>query len=101
MLIKKGSYVRIRQHVLLPEERLKNLPKSTSKVPLKSWIKGELLEEAELYEEAKIKTVTNRFVSGEVKELEPKYKHNFGDYVKELHTVRSIILKEMWGDEDA
>ena len=101
MLIKKGSYVRVRQHVLLPEDRLSYLPTSTSNVHLKSWTKGELLDEAELYEEAKIKTATNRIVSGEVKELEPKYKHDFGDYVEELHSIRSTILKEMWGDEDA
>ncbi len=101
MLLKKGSFVRIRQHVLLPEERLENLPQSTSKVPLKSWIKGELLHEAELYENVSIKTATNRVVEGEVKELEPKYRHNYGDFVKELQLIRKTILEEMWGEDDA
>lgn len=98
MLIKKGTFVRVRKHVLLPGERLNTIPESTRKVPLKLWVKGKLLEEAELFEEAKILTASGRIISGVVKEEEPKYKHSYGNYVEEIHKVREIILNEFWGD---
>jgi len=100
LLVEKGKYVRIRNHLLKPEERDKKLPDSTQKVPFKSWTKGYLNSEAEMYEEATILTATNRKVTGILKEVEPKYKHSFGDFVPEIHSIRKIILSEVWGDED-
>lgn len=98
MLINKGKYVRIRKHLLLPGSREENVPNETQKVPLKMWVKGRLVDESELFEETKIITITGRVVKGELKEVEPRYKHDFGDFVEELSSVREIILKEMWGD---
>ncbi len=100
MLIPKGTFVRIRDYILLPEQRADSLPESTSKVPLKCWVKGRLQEEAELYEEATIETATNRLIKGVVKEVHPKYKHTYGDYVEEIQQMRETILAEMWGDKD-
>lgn len=100
MLIEKGTFVRIRKNLLLPNERIKTIPSETAKVPFKMWIKGELLEEAELFEEAKIITATGRIVSGLVKEKTPRYKHSYGDFVEEIYQIRKIILNEMWGDFD-
>ena len=96
MLLKKGEFVRIREYLLSPEKRLSNVPEDTSKVPLKMWIKGELLEEVELFEKTRIKTATGRIVEGTVKEKQPKYKHNYGDFVEEIQVMRSTILTEMW-----
>jgi len=100
MLVKKGAFVRLRNHLLLPEERSKSLPESTTQVPYKSWTKGFLVEESELYENATVVTVTGRKVTGVLKEVEPRYKHTFGDYVPEIHRMRSVILEEVWGDGD-
>ena len=100
MLLKKGEFVRIREYLLSPKNRLENVPEDTSKVPLKMWIKGELLEEVELFEKTRIKTATGRVVEGTVKEKQPKYKHNYGDFVEEIHKIRKIILTEMWSLKD-
>ncbi|TVP96601.1 MAG: 2-amino-4-ketopentanoate thiolase [Acholeplasmatales bacterium] len=100
MLEKKGTYVRIRRHLLLPKERSGGLPKDTQEVPLKMWIRGRLCEEAELFEEVSIQTASGRVVSGVLKEVEPKYKHTYGDFVDEVLQMRETILSEMWGDDD-
>ena len=94
----KGTHVQISTVLLKPEERAKNLPEATAKTPLTAWLKGELMTEAELYEPATIKTVTGRFVRGVLKDINPRHKHDFGDYVEELDMIRDIVKKEMWGD---
>ncbi len=100
MLVEKGKYARIRNYILKPGERHENVPGDTAQVPFKSWVKGHLLEEAELYEEASIKTATGRTLRGVVKEVEPRYRHDFGDFVSEIHKIRNQILKDMWGNEN-
>jgi 2-amino-4-ketopentanoate thiolase alpha subunit len=100
MLIDKGKYVRLRKHVLLPDDRAANIPDDTKKVPLKMWVKGNLIHESELFEEAQVKTTTGRIVKGELKEVEPKYKHSYGDFIEEIYTMKNIILSEMWGNND-
>lgn len=98
MPTKKGTHVQISTVLLKPEERAANLPEATAKTPLTAWMKGELMTEAKLGEPATIKTVTGRFVRGTLKDIEPRHKHNFGDYVEELDQIRDIVKKEMWGD---
>ncbi len=99
MFFKKGTFVRIRQYVLMPEERAENIPDDTKKVPLKMWVKGRLKHDAEQFEEADIVTASGRTVSGTFKEVEPKYKHTFGDHVEPILQMREIIKKERWGDD--
>lgn len=93
-MIDKGSFVRIRRTILQPEERSSNLPEDTKLVPFKMWVKGYLLEEAELFDTTSIKTITGRIETGRVKEHKPTYKHNYGDFVDEALTLRSIILED-------
>jgi len=100
MLVPVGTYVRIRQYVLDASERSENIPESTKKVPLKAWVKGYMLDEGELYENVKIKTVTGRIVEGELKEVEPIYTHTYGDFVPEIFRIRKICLIEFWGDRN-
>ena len=100
MLVAKDTYVRIRKHVLMPGERSVNLPKETSLVPLKMWVKGRLTEEAELFEDVTIITNTGRQIRGELKEVEPQYKHSFGGFVDEIVKMRENILNEMWGERN-
>jgi hypothetical protein len=100
MNIDKGTYVRIRKTILQPSERAENLPEDTKKVPLKMWVKGRLLDEGELFDYAHIKTVTGRIEYGRIKEMEPPYKHGFGDYVEEILHLREIILNDVYGGED-
>ncbi len=100
MLVDKGRYVRIRKHLLMPNQRSNNIQYDTSQVPLKMWIKGRLKEESELFEEVEIITATGRIAQGTLKEVDPKPKHSYGDFVNEILEMRAIILKEMWDTDD-
>lgn len=99
-MIDKGTYVRIRRTLLEPTERSNNLPEETKKVPFKMWVKGYLLEEADLFDIVKIKTITGRFETGRLKEVEPPYKHSYGDFVAEIMTLKDIIINDMYGDNN-
>lgn len=99
-LIDKGTYVRIRRTLLEPTERSKNLPLETKKVPYKMWVKGYLLEEADLFDIVKIKTITGRIEAGRLKEVEPPYKHSYGDFVSEMLIMKDIILNDMYGEKN-
>lgn len=99
-MIDKGTYVRIRRTLLKPEERSENLPLETKKVPYKMWVKGYLLEEADLFDIVKIKTITGRIETGRLKEVEPPYKHSYGDYVSEILVLKDIIMNDMYGENN-
>ena len=97
-MIDKGTYVRIRKTIFKPEERSNNLPKETSLVPFKMWIKGFLEEDADLFDIVTIKTITGRFETGRLKEANPPYKHSYGDFIPEILILRDIIKSDMYGD---
>ena len=99
-MIDKGTYVRIRKTILKPDERSSNLPKETKQVPFKMWIKGYLLEESDLFDIVKIKTITGRIETGRLKEANPPYKHSYGDFIPEILTLRDIIKSDMYGKDN-
>lgn len=99
-MIEKGIFVRIRKTLLKPEERSSNLPKETKKVPYKMWVKGYLLKEADLFDLVQVKTLTGRIESGILKEVEPPYKHSYGDFVPEISKLSDIILSDVYGDNN-
>ena len=99
-MIDKGTYVRIRRTVLKPEERSNNLPEDTKKVPFKMWAKGYLLEESDLFDIVTIKTITGRIETGRLKEVNPPYKHSYGDFLPEMLILRDIIKRDMYGDNN-
>jgi len=91
-MIEKGSFVRIRKTILQPKERSSNLPKETTLVPFKMWVKGYLQEEQELFDNGTVRTVTGRLETGRIKENNPTYKHNYGEFVPEALRLREIII---------
>jgi hypothetical protein len=95
-MINKGSYVRIRTTLLKPNERSSNLPEETKKVPYKMWVKGYTQEESELFEFCEIKTLDGRIVKGRIKETNPAYKHNYGDFVEEAMELRKRIKGDFY-----
>ena len=99
-MIDKGTYVRIRRTLLEAKERSDNLPSETKKVPYKMWVKGYLLKEADLFDIVKIKTITGRIETGRLKEVEPPYKHSYGDYVSEILVLKDIIINDMYGENN-
>ncbi len=91
-MIDKGKYVRIRRTLLKPEERSSNLPEETTKVPYKMWVKGYLQQDSDLFDTVDIKTITGRTEQGRLKEVNPTYKHTYGDFVEEALVLRDKIL---------
>lgn len=91
---KKGDWVQIHQIVLKPEERAPQVPEDTKKVPLELWVKGIALHDAKAGEIVEIETATGRKVKGELTAVNPRYIHDFGDFVPELLKV-DIQLKEI------
>lgn len=94
MKVSKGEWVLIHNIVLKPEERAPQVPEDTKKVPLESWVKGFLQQDAQIGEEVEVKTITGRMVKGKLVEVHPTYTHNFGKFVPELLQI-GIQLKEM------
>ncbi|NLN48130.1 MAG: 2-amino-4-ketopentanoate thiolase [Clostridiales bacterium] len=99
-MAKKGDWVQIHQIVLKPEERAEHLPADTKEVPLELWVKGFAQHDAKIGEEIEIKTVTGRTVVGELFAINPRYVHDFGNYVPELTKVDMQLKDELFGGEN-
>ena len=81
---KKGDWIRIHKIVLEVGERATNIPEDTQNVPLEMWDKGFLLtEKADIGDEVEIETYIGRKVKGNLIEINPYYKHDFGKAVTE------------------
>lgn len=99
-MIKKGQWVSIHNIVLEPDERAPQVPEDTKKVPLEMWVKGFLINDAEIGDEASIETMTGRIVKGKLLEVNPSYEHSFGDCVPELLQIGLQLRKILFGGED-
>jgi hypothetical protein len=98
-MIEKGKWVQIRKVVLEASERAKHIPEDTKKQPLIMWVKGFLLENAELGNQVQIETVTGRIEIGTLIEVEPSFKHNYGEFVPEILQIDRILRKQVDNDE--
>lgn len=99
-MIKKGAFVEIVQEVLSPEDRAHNLPEETKCKPLMLWAKGILQEDSCIGEEAEIKTVCGRLLKGVITEENPRFIHDFGDYVPEVMYIGPQAKSILWGDDN-
>lgn len=82
---RKGDWVRIHNIVLKVGERASTIPEETQNVPLEMWDKGFLLDEsAKIGDKVKVETYIGRIVEGNLLEVNPYYKHDFGKCVPEL-----------------
>lgn len=100
-MIKKHSWVQIEKVILNPEDRSPNLPEATKRVPLKMWVKGYLLEDAELGSSVQIKTLTGRIESGVLLYQNPSYLHTYGEFVPEILTIDQMVKSALFeGDQD-
>ena len=104
MKAKVGDFVRIHNIVLKVGERADNLPEDTKKVPLEMWngqIQTILLEkEAEIGEEVEVITITGRKVKGILVEINPVYRHNYGEFVPEILQIGLQARKILFGGEN-
>jgi len=86
-MAKKDDWVSIHKIVLRPEERAPVVPEDTKKVPHEMWVKGRLIADAEIGSEVEVITRTGRREKGKLLEVNPTYRHSFGEFVPELLTV--------------
>ncbi|AXI10407.1 2-amino-4-ketopentanoate thiolase [Oceanobacillus zhaokaii] len=83
-IVKKGTWVEVKNIILNPEDRLSQLPKDTKEVPYEMKVKGFLANDANINENATIRTLSGRLIKGELTQLQPEYNHSFGPPVIEL-----------------
>ena len=82
-----GTWVEIQQVVLTPEQRAPGIPEDTAATPLILRVSGFLTEAAALGQEASVRTLIGRTLTGVVSEVVPSYTHGFGQTVPELLTI--------------
>ena len=100
MKANKGDWVLVYNVVLNPEDRAPQVPEDTKKVPLETWVKGFLNEEASLNDEVTITTITGRTVQGKLVDINPYYKHDYGKCIPEILKI-GLQLKEItFGGEE-
>jgi hypothetical protein len=80
-----GDWVRVHRIILEPHERAPNLPADTQATPFQAWANGFLQDEsAAIGDQATIRTVIGRLVTGRLADVNPRYAHDFGDPQPEL-----------------
>lgn len=100
MKANKGEWVTVYNIVLNPEDRAPQVPDDTKKVPLETWVKGFLCEDANLNDIVNITTITGRHVEGKLVDINPYYKHDYGKCIPEILRI-GLQLKEItFGGED-
>ena len=96
--IKKGAWVEIHKIILEKGERAPQVPDDTKQVPLEMKVKGFLVEDAVIGEEATITTIAGRTLTGRLTEVNPAYTHQFGSPIPELlpigRELRKILYEE-------
>ena len=85
--IAKGRWVELRRIVLPAGQRAQQVPDETQRVPLELRVKGTLVHDAALGEEAEIRTAAGRTLRGTLERTDPPYTHGFGPPVAELRAV--------------
>lgn len=101
MMFQKEAWVRIKRIVMRPEERTAQIPEDTRSVPLEMWVKGFAEQNGNLGDTIRVRTLTGRIETGEVVEIEPSYRHDFGQFIPEILTI-GITLRDILdgGDND-
>lgn len=100
-MAKKGDWVRIHRNVLEPSQRAENVPDDTKKVPLEMWVKGHLVEDAEIGSDCRVITRTGRQEHGTLLEVNPQYEINFGDFVPEILEIDTQLRSALFGGDQA
>lgn len=99
-MIKKGTWVEILQEVLASEDRANNIPKETKETPLKLWAKGFLKNDCNLGDVAEIETIIGRTLRGTVTEVNPKFTHDFGEFIPDILYIGPQAKSVLWGDDN-
>lgn len=95
--VERGTWVELHRIVLAPGERAPQVPSETQRVPLELRVKGFLVVDSALGEEAEVLTPAGRRLRGILDRALPAYEHGFGPPVPELLGVgaelRALLRK--------
>jgi hypothetical protein len=95
--IAKGRFVELHRILLEPGERAPQVPEETQRVPLEQTVKGLLVEDAALGDEACVVTAAGRRLRGTLRRADPPYEHGFGPPVPELLAVGEELRTRLRG----
>ena len=98
-MAKKGDWVRIHRVILAAEERTANLPEDTKKVPFEMWVKGHLLQDGEIGDQVRVRTVSGREEHGTLIDVDPQFDVNFGRFVPEILDMDVRLRSALFGKE--
>ena len=98
-MAKKGDWVRIHRVILSAEERTANLPEDTKRVPFEMWVKGHLLQDGEIGDQVRVRTVSGREEHGTLIEVNPQFDVNFGSFVPEVLEMDVRLRTALFGKE--
>lgn len=85
--IAQGTWVELRRVVLPAGQRAQQVPDETQRVPLELRVKGVLVAEAAVGEQALAVTAAGRTLRGTLESADPPYSHGFGPPVPALRAV--------------
>ena len=97
----RGDWVRIHSIILQPGERAPQVPEDTALVPLEMWVKGELLQDAQIGDTVRIRTAAGREVTGSLLMGGLDYSHSFGNFVPQLHQIGPMLKQKLKEGQDA
>ena len=96
-MAKKGDWVQIHSIVLRPGERAAGVPEDTAKAPLEMWVKGYLVSDAAMGENAEVITRTGRRSSGVLVDEAPYFDHGFGVLIPEVLKISDMVREITFG----
>ncbi len=86
-LVKAGKWVEIEFIIIPAQSRSSSLPKDTQNVNYKNRIKGYLINDTHIGQEATIQSILNRELKGKLIAVNPPFPATFGSPVPELMDV--------------
>lgn len=83
--IPKGTWVEVERNLIAADRRISARPLDLAKLPSYAVrVSGFLLEDAELGQQVRIRTITGKLHTGKLRIQSPSYGHSFGHTVPEL-----------------
>lgn len=98
-MAQKGDWALLHSVILESAQRAPQVPDDTHKVPLEQWVKGRLTGPARLGAQTTVITRTGRKVAGTLLEVNPRFSHDFGDFVPELLEIDDTVRALLFGGE--
>lgn len=96
-LISAGTWVEVTQVVLPAGHRPETVPADTRQTDLILRVRGFLTEPARPGDQATVRTLADRLLTGLLTDPTPRFSHDFGQPVPELLEVGSEIRRELRG----